>query len=304
MHDPAIGYRLKPNARARFTTAEFDTEIAINAAGRPRRRADRAQTAERAAHRAPRRLAGAVGAGAVQPDVRRAARARVSTRARSADPLPRDQRRRPGLRPGRGAALLPLHRRARSSRTSSSTRCSSATTPRRRCGRRRGCSATRVRRPSAVAESLTTRLRRRRPPQHGAAAAAPARRVGDRAVQRRAGPPEPPLQSYAAQSGAAHRARASTITRECVQAIARLTAAAAARARPIALMPARFQVDDADYGRLKEAVARRGRSAGARRRDERFDAALAPLGCRDSTCCRRCARRCPGPTCSSRRRCT
>jgi lysophospholipase L1-like esterase len=31
--DPEIGYRLKPGARIRFATAEFDTEIAINATG-------------------------------------------------------------------------------------------------------------------------------------------------------------------------------------------------------------------------------------------------------------------------------
>src|SRR3970282_2867693 len=31
--DPDIGFRLKPGARVRFTTAEFDTEIAINGAG-------------------------------------------------------------------------------------------------------------------------------------------------------------------------------------------------------------------------------------------------------------------------------
>jgi hypothetical protein len=42
-------------------------------------------------------------------------------------------------------------------------------------------------------------------------------------------------------------------------------------------MPARFQVDDADYGRLREAVSQAG---GELRRDaasERFDAALASL---------------------------
>ena len=31
--DPAIGYRLRPGARVRFATAEFDTRIAINADG-------------------------------------------------------------------------------------------------------------------------------------------------------------------------------------------------------------------------------------------------------------------------------
>ena len=43
------------------------------------------------------------------------------------------------------------------------------------------------------------------------------------------------------------------------------------------LMPARFQVDDADYGRLKEAVAAAGGHLVRDAATERFDAALAPL---------------------------
>ena len=42
-------------------------------------------------------------------------------------------------------------------------------------------------------------------------------------------------------------------------------------------MPARFQVDDADYGRLKEAVETAGGQLLRDGASERFDAALAPL---------------------------
>ena len=43
-------------------------------------------------------------------------------------------------------------------------------------------------------------------------------------------------------------------------------------------MPARFQVDDADYGRLKAVVTSAGGSLLRDAATERFDAALAPLG--------------------------
>ncbi len=62
-------------------------------------------------------------------------------------------------------------------------------------------------------------------------------------------------------------------------------------------MPARFQVDDADYGRLREAVAAcRRRTACATPPRQRFAdalAALADAAC--SICCRRSARALPGP---------
>jgi hypothetical protein len=89
-------------------------------------------------------------------------------------------------------------------------------------------------------------------------------------------PPEPPLQSYALQP-APRIADGLAIARRSIEDIAR-TASAAGAATAVVLMPARFQVDDGDYGRLKEIVAAAG---GALVRDaatERFDQALAPLG--------------------------
>ncbi len=81
--------------------------------------------------------------------------------------------------------------------------------------------------------------------------------------------PEAPLQSYAAEPGP-WIAEGLAVSRQCVREIAAVATAAGARTA-VALMPARFQVDDADYGRLKEVVAAAG---GDLRRDaatERFD---------------------------------
>jgi lysophospholipase L1-like esterase len=89
-------------------------------------------------------------------------------------------------------------------------------------------------------------------------------------------PPEPPLQSYAANP-APRIGEGIEVTRECLQQIASGAATLGAQSG-VVLMPARFQVDDEDYGHLKEAVERAG---GEMRRDgatERFAASLAPLG--------------------------
>lgn len=65
-------------------------------------------------------------------------------------------------------------------------------------------------------------------------------------------PPEAPLQTYA-EKPAARIADGLRISRECVEAIAADAAGIHARTM-VLLIPARFQVDDADYGHLKEAV--------------------------------------------------
>lgn len=90
-----------------------------------------------------------------------------------------------------------------------------------------------------------------------------------------AGPPEPPLQSYAANP-APRIPRGVALTRDLLGQLAGEADRAGARTAFL-LMPARFQVDDADYGRLRDIVAAAG---GELRRDaatERFTAALGEL---------------------------
>ena len=89
-------------------------------------------------------------------------------------------------------------------------------------------------------------------------------------------PPEPPLQSYAAQP-ASRIADGLEIARRSIEDITR-TASAAGAPTAVVLMPARFQVDDADYGRLKEAVSSAGGTLVRNAASERFAAALGPLG--------------------------
>jgi lysophospholipase L1-like esterase len=88
-------------------------------------------------------------------------------------------------------------------------------------------------------------------------------------------PPEAPLQSYAAKP-AARISRGLEIARDCVDRIAQEAAAAGAQTM-IMLMPARFQVDDGDYGRLRQIVHELGGELVRDAASTRFDRALAPL---------------------------
>jgi hypothetical protein len=90
------------------------------------------------------------------------------------------------------------------------------------------------------------------------------------------GPPEPPHQSYAANP-APRIAEGIAFTRQAINLIDTEARQAGARTG-IVLMPARFQIDDADFGRLREIVAQSG---GDLRRDAatgRFAAALGGMG--------------------------
>jgi lysophospholipase L1-like esterase len=88
-------------------------------------------------------------------------------------------------------------------------------------------------------------------------------------------PPDPPLQSYAANP-APRIAEGLDISRAAIEDVMR-TASAAGATTAVALMPARFQVDDPDYGRLKAGVANSGGELLRDAATERFDRALAPL---------------------------
>ena len=87
--------------------------------------------------------------------------------------------------------------------------------------------------------------------------------------------PEPPLQSYAARP-AERIPRGMTLARDAIAEIAAEAERAGARTA-IVLMPARFQVDDADYGRLKEAVASAGGELVRDGATERFSNELSGL---------------------------
>ena len=88
-------------------------------------------------------------------------------------------------------------------------------------------------------------------------------------------PPEPPLQTYAAHP-AARIAEGLRVSTDCVRQIAAEAGAEGARTM-VMLVPARFQVDDADYDRLKDIVSGSGgklvRDAGT----DRFKQALSVL---------------------------
>lgn len=88
-------------------------------------------------------------------------------------------------------------------------------------------------------------------------------------------PPEPPLQSYAAHP-APRIGEGLAVARRAVEHIAAAASRVNARAA-VVLMPARFQVDDPDYGRLRHAVAEAGGELVRDAATRRFHETLAPV---------------------------
>jgi lysophospholipase L1-like esterase len=89
---------------------------------------------------------------------------------------------------------------------------------------------------------------------------------------RTAGPPEPPLQSYAARP-APRIPRGLAVIHRVVQQMQQQGSAAGARTA-VMLIPARFQVNDEDYGHLREAVTQSGGTLLRDAAGERIDQAL------------------------------
>ena len=270
---PETGYRLNPNARVRFTTSEFDTEIRINGSG--------VRDDEEIGPKPPNErrivLLGDSLVLSVQVPFSQTF-GELLERRLNADPSPYRYRVINAGVQGYGpveelhffesmaATLQPDlvietifvgNDAEEASRTGSRLKAGGAAPPL----AVKDTVATQFRR--LVRRSMVLQLLRLR------VVSATARFHGLLAA------PEPPLQSYAA-SPAPRIAEGLAITRQCVRDIAAVAASEGA-STAIALMPARFQVDDADYGRLKEAVTAAGGELLRDAASQRFDAALAEL---------------------------
>ena len=86
---------------------------------------------------------------------------------------------------------------------------------------------------------------------------------------------DPPLRTFLADAPP-EITRGLTVTREAVSRLAALTRSQGSRL-VVVLLPARFQLDDADHGRLREIVARSGKTLERDGATRRFTDALAGL---------------------------
>jgi lysophospholipase L1-like esterase len=270
--DPAIGYRLKPNAHVRFTTAEFDTEIAINSSG--------VRDEEPLGPKAPDERRIVILGDSLVLSVQVAwtqtfgelLEARLNARSRGlryrvvnagvqgygpVEELLFFKSVAATLQPDLVIETLFVGNDAEDAAISGARLDGEQQT----VTAARDAVVTRLRR--VVRRSMVLQILRLR-------VLSAAERFGGTLTA-----PEPPLQSYAAHP-APRIARGLAVTRRCVEEIAATASAAGARTA-VMLMPARFQVDDADYGRLREAVAQSGGELIRDAATARFDEALSTL---------------------------
>jgi lysophospholipase L1-like esterase len=270
--DPDIGYRLKPGARTRFTTVEFSADIAINGDGFR----DDEELGAKAADERRVLLLGDSLVLSVQVDFGRTFGELLERRLNSRGASPRYRVVNAGVQ-GYGPVEEQLYFRRIVDRVRPDlvivvlfvgNDAEEAVSSLPKLSGERSAA-------TAAGESLVTRLRRL--VRRSMVLQILRLRVvaaTDRVTPKLA-PPEPPLQSYAA-SPAPRIAEGLAISRRSVEDIAS-TAARAGATTMVALMPARFQVDDPDYSRLKEAVASAGGELVRDAASERFDRELAAL---------------------------
>jgi hypothetical protein len=281
MPDPVIGYRLRPNARTRFVTSEFDTEIATNSQGvrddtdigpkpdNERRivvlgdslvmsvQVDRRRTFCQLLEDRLNRSGGPVGTARAAPVHYRVINAGVQGYGPVEERLFFHQVAL-AFQPDLVIETIFVGNDAEEAVTSA-PRLQGMARP--LAGALSESFSNRVRR--LVRRSMVLQIVRLRI----VAAAGRLPRVGT--------PPEPPLQSYAANPPTRIQ-EGLRVSRDCVQAIATEAAAAGARTM-VMLMPARFQVDDTDYDHLKDAVAGAGGKLVRDGATARFTEALTPL---------------------------
>jgi len=271
--DPGAGYRLKPNARVRFTTSEFDATIATNSLGLR----DEEEIGPKARDERRILLLGDSLVLSVQVDWRQTFGELLEQRLNARQSRYQYRVINAGVQ-GYGPVeeLLLFRRLARALQPDVvlttifvGNDAEEAVTSRPRLDTDR--------RPAieTLHESTITRLRRL--VRRSMVLQIVRLRVVS-ATDRFSGvlsTPEPPLQSYAARP-AARIADGIAITRDCVAEIDALATRLGARTA-VVLMPARFQVDDGDYGRLRDAVRQAGGELVRDAASERFDAALRTL---------------------------
>lgn len=279
-NDPVIGYRLKPGADIRFATAEFDTEIRINSSGVR----DDEELGEKAPDERRILVLGDSLVLSVQVPFRQTFGKLLEQRLNSRGSSVHYRVINGGVQ-GYGPvqellllrSLLPVVKPDLVLETlfvgndiEDAVGAEALLT-----GGSRPISDT-------VREAMTTRLRRT--VRRSMVLQVLRLRVlaATERFTRTAGPPEPPLQSYA-EKPAARIGRGLSIIHRVVQQMEQDGRAAGARTA-VVLMPARFQVNDVDYANLRDAVSQAGgtllRDAAGQRIDEslrdlpvpRFDA--------------------------------
>jgi lysophospholipase L1-like esterase len=271
-NDGVVGYRLKPNARVRFTTAEFETDLAINAAG--------LRDDEEVGPKAPgeRRILllgdslvlsvqvpfGETFGELLEADLNRRSKGTryrvLNAGVQGYGPIEEQllfQQIGRMLEPDLVITVVFVGNDAEEAVTSLRK-----LDPESRTGVAR------------VSESLMTRLRRivRR---SMVLQILRLRILAATERFRNLTPPEPPIQSYAADP-APRIAEGMVITTRALETITAEAGSLGAQSA-IVLMPARFQVDDADYGRLRDIVRDAGGELVRDAATDRFARALGTL---------------------------